>query len=122
MKGIERYDDKAISDHISDSLATLNRAMLAVSEGHSAPTPPPRDDILSQFLKLHYNNADTDTDDGVETDNCCICIDRLHRGLVATSFTGAAYGGGSAVATIFVPSAKLGLSTDLICTIFVAYS
>ncbi|XP_042041463.1 E3 ubiquitin-protein ligase RNF38-like [Salvia splendens] len=50
----------------ADYLARLNRAWL----------------LMSQFETRHYSNADV-VDDG-QLDDCCICLERLHRGLVAT--------------------------------------
>ncbi|XP_047965259.1 receptor homology region, transmembrane domain- and RING domain-containing protein 6-like [Salvia hispanica] len=61
---------------VNDYLATMyRREWLVISEDG--------DDILSLFETRQYNNTD-DVEDGDETDNCCICLERLHRGLVAT--------------------------------------
>ncbi|KAL1566195.1 receptory region, transmembrane domain- and RING domain-containing protein 6-like [Salvia divinorum] len=66
----------------------LVRAWLSVRLGHSPPTALPRnedgggDDVLSQFKTRHYNSGDIDGEE--ETEDCCICLERLHRGLVAT--------------------------------------
>ncbi|XP_041998259.1 receptor homology region, transmembrane domain- and RING domain-containing protein 6-like [Salvia splendens] len=49
-------------------------------ETHSAPSED-KDDLFSQ-LKTHCYNGQED--DGEEKDDCCICLERLHRGLVAT--------------------------------------
>ncbi|KAL1566196.1 RING-type E3 ubiquitin transferase [Salvia divinorum] len=40
------------------------------------------DEALSQFEMRDYN--DDDVEEGEETDDCCICLERLRRGVVAT--------------------------------------
>ncbi|KAL1566198.1 RING-type E3 ubiquitin transferase [Salvia divinorum] len=46
----------------------------------------------SQFKTRHYNSGDIDG--GEETEDCCICLERLHRGLVATLHCRHEYHGG----------------------------
>ncbi|XP_047965256.1 E3 ubiquitin-protein ligase RNF13-like [Salvia hispanica] len=46
------------------------------SETHSAPSEDKEDDLFSQLMTHRYN--------GEEDDDCCICLECLHRGLVAT--------------------------------------
>lgn len=42
------------------------------------------DDILSQFKKRRCNDVGSGDDEDEEAEICCICLERLYRGLVAT--------------------------------------
>ncbi|KAL1566194.1 RING-type E3 ubiquitin transferase [Salvia divinorum] len=59
-----------------------------MEEAYWETTTPPGDEegggdgVETQFETRHYSNDD-DVEDGEETEDCCICLERLRRGLVA---------------------------------------
>ncbi|KAL1566197.1 ubiquitin-protein transferase activity protein [Salvia divinorum] len=81
-----RAESQRLSRLISAPSDTVDRAWLVIAEAHWATTPPPGDEaggggdgVGTQFETRHY-----DVEEGGETEDCCVCLERLRRGLVAT--------------------------------------
>ncbi|KAL1566199.1 RING-type E3 ubiquitin transferase [Salvia divinorum] len=76
----EDIDEDTAAAQIVDAVAgyfrTLLREFLDDDDG---------DEALSRFETCRYNDDGDSVEDGEETeDDCCICLERLRRGVVAT--------------------------------------